>query len=238
MQRQKYYLILGAIYLLIGIMPMILYPQTSDCKPLCALRFPDRPWKNWECTRSIGEPVTDYLDIEEYKRIYTQFYKNTTGPCYICLAANQTTLLQPCKPCPAAKMSDGGLPWPATDARYSKLTSCAVPGSISECAKATVPNYKHADIAKQNPKYCLQDSSCTLESTNPLAFLTNFKPTPDIGARSILPLLLLGISGMYLIQAVGCLFTACCLNRFKHRYGDQWLNISTCDRACRGGCGK
>jgi hypothetical protein len=235
-QRQKYYLVLGGIYLIVGILPIALFSSTSDCPTICALRFPDRPWKNWECTKEVGTAVTNYLDVEEYKRIYKQFYMNTTGPCYVCQAVNATALLEPCKPCPAAKMTDGGVPWPATDERYSKLSSCATPGAISECAAAETANYKAAQIEKQIPKYCLEDHTCTLDSTNPLAFLTDFKPDPDIAARGILPLLLLAIGGLYLIQAIGCFISACCLQRFKDRYGDQWLNISTCDRACRGGC--
>ena len=273
-QRQKYYIALGGIYLIVGILPLALVGQTADCPTICALRFPDRPWKNWECTTSIGMAVENYLDEKEYKRIYAQFYPNATGPCFICEAANKTTLLEPCKPCPAALMTDGGIPWEATDERYSTLSSCATPGAITECATATPPNYKIANVALQNPKYCLEDNTCTLDSADPLAFLTNFDPEPDIGkrqlnlfggslvvgltpvvfgvcacvlflmcvpcvgARGLMPVLLIAIAGMYLIQAIGCLMTACCLQSFKDRYGDQWLKISTCDQVCRGPCAR
>ena len=213
--RQKYYVVLGIIYLFVGIMPIILFPMTADCPPLCALRFPDRPWKSWECTESIGQPMTNYGDMEEYKRIYLQFYVNTTGPCYVCQASNATTLLEPCKPCPAAKMSEGGVPWESNDPRYSTLSSCATPGSMSECAKAEIPNYKIAVTAKANDKFCLGDQSCSLDSDNPLAFRTPFAPTPDINFRGIQPLIMLGIGVLYLGQAIGCLATACCLQSFK-----------------------
>ena len=196
-------------------MPIILFPMTADCPPLCALRFPDRPWKSWECTESIGDPMTNYGDMEEYKRIYLQFYVNTTGPCYVCQASNATTLLEPCKPCPAAQMSEGGVPWESNDPRYSTLSSCATPGSMSECAKAEIPNYKLAVTAKANDKFCLGDQSCSLDSDNPLAFRTPFAPTPDINFRGIQPLIMLGIGVLYLGQAIGCLATACCLQSFK-----------------------
>ena len=82
-------------------------------------------------------------------------------------------------------MTDGGIPWEATDERYSTLSSCATPGAITECATATPPNYKIANVALQNPKYCLEDNTCTLDSADPLAFLTNFDPEPDIGKRQL-----------------------------------------------------
>ena len=213
--RQKYYLALGLIYLAVGILPIGLFPQTSDCPVLCALRFPDRKWKNWECTESIGDPVTNYLDIDEYKRIYLQFYLNATGPCYVCAASNSTTLLEPCKPCPAAKMSEGGVAWKSNDPRYSKLSSCATPGSLSECATATVPNYKAAEQDKANDKFCLEDNSCSLNQNNILAFRTKFLPEPDINLRGIQPMIMILIAGIYLIQAIGCIVTGCCLENFK-----------------------
>jgi hypothetical protein len=214
-QRQKYYIALGIIYLAVGILPLALLGQTADCPPLCALRFPDRKWKNWECTESIGEPVTNYLDIDEYKRIYLQFFINTTGPCYVCKASNATTLLQPCKPCPAAKMSIGGVAWESNDPRYSKLSSCAEPGTLSECGKATIPNYKVAETTKALDKFCMNDNTCTRNQNNILGFRTKFEPTSDIEFRGIQPMIMLGISFIYLFQSIGCLLTGCCLQRFK-----------------------
>ena len=214
--RRKYYFALTVIYLAVAILPIALLGQTADCPVVCALRFPDRPWKNWECTENIGEPVGDYAAESEYKRIYLQFYKNTTGPCFVCQKANLTVLLEPCKPCPAAQMVEEGLPWESTDERYSKLSSCAEPGSISECSGAEVTNYRVADQTAAQDKYCLEDTTCLAfgADEDPMATRTKFAPEMDITLRGMVPMLMLLISAIYFGQAIGCLATALCLTRF------------------------
>jgi hypothetical protein len=214
--RRKYYFALTVLYFTVATLPAALIGQTADCPSICALRYPDRVWKNWECTAEVGTPMTDYRNDDMYKRIYLQFYANTTGPCFVCQATNSTTMLEPCRPCPAANMVEKGKPWESDDKRYSKLSSCAEPGAISECAKATIPNYKVAATEKAQAKECLADASCLKfgDDPNPLASFTPFQPEMDITLRAMVPVQMVLISAIYYAQGIGCLIVGCCLTHY------------------------
>lgn len=214
--RRKYYYALALLYFAVATLPATLIGQTADCPSICALRYPDRVWKNWECTSEVGQPMTTYGNNEVYKTLYLQFYSNRTGPCFICEATNLTTLLEPCKPCPAANIIENGLPWNSNDERYSKLSSCAEPGAISECAKARIPNYKTADTTKATAKQCRGDASCLQfgADPDPLASYTPFRPEMDITLRALVPLQMIVISVIYFAQALGCVITASCLTPY------------------------
>jgi hypothetical protein len=201
----NYYMGLGLVYILVGIIPIAQMPVLNTCKSICPLKFADRDWKLWACDLQKQEWNTE----AGYRNAWLSFDQNVTGPCFVCQTPEQLNVIQPCVPCETYKD-----PVPST--RYSKSTSCTI-DTISQCSLATPPNYRPADLAASYPKQINGRDK-------------RYSPEFDIQLRGQMVGQTIFIAVIYLIQGIGCMVAGCGSGRFAQTFEDDWLKMTLCDK--------
>lgn len=202
---KNYYMGLGLVYIIVGIIPLGQMKTLETCKSICPLNFGDRDWKLWACDLQ----KVDWNSEEGYRNAWKAFDQNITGPCFVCQTPSTFNVLQPCMPCETYKD-----PVPST--RYSKSTSCTTE-TISQCSAASPPNFRPADIASAYPRKINGREK-------------KYAPEIDISLRGSMVGQATFIAVVYVIQGVGCMVAGCGSGRFSGMYEDDWLDMSLCDK--------
>jgi|EP00945_MAST-04E_sp_MAST-4E-sp1_P000304 hypothetical protein len=197
---KTYYLALGAVYIIVGSVPLGQMEALNTCKSRCPLAFPDREWKKWEC--ALGPVKWDSL--EGYRNAWVSF---DNASCFVCESPSSTVLLEPCEPCEKYVEK-------VPSSKYSKSASCNDINTISQCSGATPPNFQPAVIANAGTRKAANTRDIP------------FTPEPDIGLRGQISPLTLGVAVIYVIQGVGCIIAGLGSGRFSGMYEDDWLKMS------------
>ena len=197
---KTYYLALGAVYIIVGSVPLGQMEALDTCKSRCPLAFPDREWKKWEC--ALGPVKWDSL--EGYRNAWVSF---DNASCFVCESPSSTVLLEPCEPCEKYVEK-------VPSSKYSKSASCNDINTISQCSGANPPNFQPAVIANAGTRKAANTRDIP------------FTPEPDIGLRGQISPLTLGVAVIYVIQGVGCIIAGLGSGRFSGTYEDDWLKMS------------
>ena len=199
---KNYYLGLGLIYVIVGMIPVGQLSVLATCKSICPLKFGDRKWKAWACDlKKVGWDAP-----EGYAHAWTS-YDNRT--CVICEADSGTTLIQPCFPCQQVKD-------PVPSSTYSPSTKCTL-DTVSDCSTATPANFRPADL-----------STLGTRSFDQRDFA--FSPELDISLRGIVSPLAEMVAVIYVIQGLGCMIAGSGSGRFAGIYEDDWLKMKSVDK--------
>ena len=76
---KNYYMGLGLVYIIVGIIPLGQMKTLETCKSICPLNFADRDWKLWACDLQ----KVDWNSEEGYRNAWKAFDQNVTGPCFV-----------------------------------------------------------------------------------------------------------------------------------------------------------